>query len=394
MKIALNKDNCIRWLIGILVIVISGTAVYSVEQFTILRSVTLVALLGLLFYTFLKKRSFSNKKMVVFIFFALLFFGLLILKSSGDLFGIVSKLFMAVMFTNYCCCNNNTYKLFEIIYKFVVVCAYSALFIWTLLFVLRVNLPYGFIGDGFYRSYFYIFFTQDGYIENFGGFTFYRLQSIFWEPGVFAVYILIALFYYAFLAKKRNSKNFFVLVVSLILTMSTTGLIVGISLLGVFLIKKLKSRIAKLMMILPISLVSVPMAVYLWNEKKNSAISPSYRLRMYDMTRSIEIWKNNFILGTGYNNTTLFEIEGRYGNSNGFLNWCMTTGLVGLIAVILPFIINCIWSKSKDRIIFIVFLALFVLINFTEPLIQTPIMILLVSFSYAAMLTRRGLSYE
>lgn len=394
MKISLKKDNCIRWLIGILVIVISGTAVYSVEQFMILRSVTLVALLGLLFYTFLMQRLFSNKKMVVFIFFAILFFGLLILQSLDDLFGIVSKLFMVVMLTNYCCGNNNTYNLFEIIYKFVVACAYSALLFWTLLFVFRVNLPYVCISDGFYRSFFYIFFTHDGYIEKLGGFTFYRLQSIFWEPGVFAVYILLALFFYAFLAKKRTPINFFVLVVSLILTKSTTGLIVGIGLLGVFLIKKLKSRIAKIIMILPIGLVSVPMAIYIWNEKKYSVISPSYRLRMYDMTKSIEIWKKHFFLGTGYNNTTLFEMERGSGNSNGFLNWCMTTGLVGLIAVILPFIVNCIWSKSKDRIIFIVFLVLFVLLNFTEPLIQTPIMILLVSFSYAAMITRRGLSYE
>lgn len=394
MKLTYKTEDCVRYIIAVLIVLISGTAVYSVEQFSMLRKMTLVVLIGVLFYTFIKKNNFKKKKIVIFTMYVGVGFCLLILKSPGELFGIITKMLMVILLTNYCYGNNNTYKLFEIIYKIVIACSIMSLTFWIILYVLKINLPYFYIEDGFYKSYFYLFFTYKGYIEQIGSFSFYRLQSIFWEPGVFAVYLLIALFFYSFLAKERNIKHFFILVSCLILTMSTTGLIVGIGLLAIHVLRKIKPTSMRMLVVIPMCLSTIPIITYLWMKKKNSAISPSYRLRMYDMTRSLKIWKENFFLGTGYNNTALFEIEGRTGNSNGFLNWCMTTGIVGLLVVIIPFIVNCIWSKSKERTMFIVYFGLFVLMNFTEPLIQTPIMILLISFSYAAMLKKRGFVYE
>lgn len=394
MKIRYKLEDSIRYIIAVLIVLISGTAVYSVDQFSTLRSITLVALIIILFYTLVKSNNLKKKNITIYIMCVVVFFGILILKSSGEFFGIITKMFMVILLTNYCYSSNNSYKLFEIIYKIVIVCSSIALVFWVLLFVLKVKLPYFYIENGFYKSYFYLFYTQEGYIEKIGSFSFYRLQSIFWEPGVFAVYLLIALYYYSFLAKKRNIKHFIILVLCLILTMSTTGLIVGVGLLVVYILKRIKAVIAKMLIIIPMGLSAMSVISYFWLEKKNSIISPSYQLRMYDMTRSLEIWKDNFWVGTGYNNTALFEIEGRYGNSNGLLNWCMTTGIIGLLVIIIPMFANCLWLKSKERVMSIIYFALFILINFTEPLIQTPLMLLLISFSYVIMLKKVGGTYD
>ena len=181
------------------------------------------------------------------------------------------------------------------------------------------------------------------------------------------------------------------MIINLVLTLSTTGLIVGIGLILIYRLQKMNTIREKILTIIPMGVAIIPVVLYIWNAKKNSAISPSYSLRMYDMTRSLKIWKDYFLLGVGYNNTTMFSMEGRVGNSNGLLNWCMTTGLFGLLFIILPFIVNCLISKSKDRERFIIFFGLFILINCTEPLIQTPIMLLLISISYGAMIEKRGL---
>lgn len=391
MVINVRFEDWVRITITFLIILISGTAIYSIEQFMTLRSATLIILLGLLLYEFIRNCKLEKKKMLIFLMFTMLFFMALFLKSINEAFGIITKMLLVIFLTNYCCNSNNTYKLFEIVYKFIVAISAVSLIFFVGLFVFKMDLPSFYVGDNYYKSYFYLFFTQSGYAETIGQFSFYRLQSIFWEPGVFSVYLLLALYYYCFLADEKKTTHFFILTISLILTLSTTGLIGGIGLIMVYFLKKIKSPQVRILTIAPLCVAAISMMVNIWMKKKSSTISPSYALRMYDMTRSLEIWKQNFLFGVGFNNTSLFSMEGRTGNSNGFLNWCMTTGFFGLVFVILPFVVNCIISKSKDRIRFIVFLGLFILMNFTEPLIQTPIMLLLISMSYAAMIEERGL---
>lgn len=391
MVIKIKFEDYARVIITVLIILISGTAIYSIEQFSILRSITLFILLGLLAFEFIINCKLRKRKMFILLMFTMLFFMVLFLRSPSEALGIITKMLLVAFLTNYCYKSNNTYKVFEIIYKCIVVVATISLVFFITLYVLKLNLPNFYIGDNFYKSYFYLFFTQSGYAENIGLFAFCRLQSIFWEPGVFSVYLLLSLYYYCFLANKKKPIHFFVLTISLILTLSTTGLIMGIGLIMVYILQKMESLKARVLTIIPMCIVTIPIMVNIWMKKKNSAISPSYSLRMYDMTRSLEIWKENFWFGVGYNNTSLFSMEGRVGNSNGFLNWCMMTGIVGFIFVIFPFVFNCLISKSKEKIRFLVFGGLFVLMNFTEPLMQTPIMLLLISISYAAMIEKRGL---
>lgn len=384
-------EDWIKKAITFLIILISGTAIYSIEQFTLLRSITLIILLGLLLFEFVNNNRFKRKKMFVFFLYAVSFFITLLLKAPNEAYGIITKMLFVIFLVNYCCERNNTHKIFEIVYEFIVVISAVALFFFIALFVFNMDLPSCYVGDGFYKSYFYLFFTQSGYAESIGRFSFYRLQSIFWEPGVFSVYLLLALYYYCFLAGKKHILHFWILTICLILTLSTTGLIVGIGMFLVFILKKMKSLQERILAVAPLCIVAIPVIVIVWMKKKNSTVSPSYSLRMYDMIRSLKIWGENLLFGVGYNNTTLFSMEGRIGNSNGFLNWCMTTGLLGLVFVILPFVVNCMISKSKERIRNVVFFGLFVLMNFTEPLIQTPIMLLLISMSYAALIEKRGL---
>lgn len=391
MVIKVKFEDWMIIIITILIILVSGTTVYSIEQYAMLRSITLSVLLGLLLYQFIRTGVLKKKKMFGFLVFVMLCSVALFLRAPNQAFSIITTMFFIVLMTNYCCQGNNAYMLFELTYKFIVALSAISLAFFVILFVIKVDLPSFYVGNHYYKSYFYLFFIHSGYAETIGSFAFYRLQSIFWEPGVFACFLLLALYYYCFWAEEKKVSYFFILTISLILTLSTTGLIVGIGLIMVFILKKMNSFYARILIVAPMCIVGFPVMVNIWMNKKNSATSPSYTLRMYDMTRSLKIWKENFIFGVGYNNTSLFSMEGRVGNSNGFLNWCMTTGLLGLVFIILPFILNCIISKSKERVKFMVFFALFVLMNFTEPLLQTPIMFLLISMSYAAMIMKRGL---
>lgn len=389
----IKYEDWIRITIIFLIIFISGTAICSIEQFTKLRSITLIMLLILLFYEFIKDTKFKRKNIFTFSLITVLFFLILFLKAQNEALGIMTKMLLFIFLVNYCCKRNNICRLFEIAYKFIVAISVSALFFFIFLFVFKTDLPSFYVGNNFYKSYFCLFFTQSSYLVNIGGFSFYRLQSIFWEPGVFSVYLLLALYYYYFLVDKKKLLQFTILTICLILTLSTTGLIVGIGMFMIYILKKMKSVKNKILVVAPLSIVAIPVIANIWIGKKNSTISPSYALRMYDMTRSLNIWKENFLFGVGYNNMSLFSMEGRIGNSNGLLNWCMTTGVLGLVFVILPFAVNCMISKSGERVRNIVFLGLFVLMNSTEPLIQTPIMLLLISMSYTTMIEKRGLIY-
>ena len=90
------------------------------------------------------------------------------------------------------------------LYDVVLWLAYIALIFFMVINIFRIDLPHQVLTHGTntidtYNNYLYIFFTGSNYFTgNIGGIRFYRLQGIFWEPGVFAVYLNLALFYYFF----------------------------------------------------------------------------------------------------------------------------------------------------------------------------------------------------
>lgn len=284
------------------------------------------------------------------------------------------------------------------LYDVVLWLAYIALIFFMVINIFRIDLPHQVLTHGTntidtYNNYLYIFFTGSNYFTgNIGGIRFYRLQGIFWEPGVFAVYLNLALFYYFFCIEKKKKAHMVILLIDIFLTLSTTGLCVAAVLAGAHMIERIRGIQSKLMVFMPITILVAFTVAVIWMKKKNLSDNAwsSYALRTDDLSNSLKIWKSHFLFGTGFNNTSMFQgtIENR-GNSNGLLTWCYTTGLIGAVAIFYPMIGNIIRYKGK-RIICALFLGTFIVVNMTEPLINSYFMIYLVARVYSIFLYRNG----
>ena len=83
------------------------------------------------------------------------------------------------------------------------------------------------------------------------------------------------------------------------------------------------------------------------------------------------------------------------GNSNGIIIWGFTMGLVGLAFILVPFIYVICASSRKNRKMEILYFALYVLFNMTDPLLMSPLMLFFLAFEYCKAIqlnrSRRGL---
>ena len=104
--------------------------------------------------------------------------------------------------------------------------------------IIKIPLGYSlFELNNSYSSNFFFIFSQNVYLD--------RLQSIFWEPGVYASYLLIALSFEMLFEKKINWFHFATFCVALILTFSTAGYLLFVFLLVPFLLRKVKKSLPK-----------------------------------------------------------------------------------------------------------------------------------------------------
>ena len=396
----ISQKSILLFAISLLTLLISGTVIYSIEQFKRLRDITLVVLFALQLLLIMKtlKTTVRLKKSLGLIAAgALVFFGVSVFVHPSSAFNFFSKVLMFMLFCMLFYDQQNARRLLRYLYNLVVAISVVGLFFFVALYILKLPLPFTQLNNGFFRSYLYLFYDVEAYRETIGPFVYYRLQSVFWEPGVFGIYLILSLFYYAFLDEEKDKRKLYILLICLFLTSSTTGTILGLFVIAVFLIRKIKKQRIRLFVIIPSAILTAIAAYYLLMAKKNGGggYSASYILRMVDLNSSLTIWKQHFLFGTGYNNVNEFEkltsIWQRQ-NSNGFMNWCMTMGLWGLIVQMLPLIVNVLKSRKRQRLIHIVFAIVYIGINMTEPLITSPLMIMLLSLDYVVMVkqTRGG----
>lgn len=284
------------------------------------------------------------------------------------------------------------------LYDVVLCLAYIALIFFLAINIFHLDLPHEVLAHGTntidtYNNYLYIFFTGSNYFTgNILGIQFYRLQGIFWEPGVFAIYLNLALFYYFFCIENKKKVHMVILLIDIFFTVSTTGLCVAAVLAGAYMIDRIYGIQSKIVVFVPIAILVAFTVAVIWLEKKNISDNAwsSYALRTNDLINSLKIWKSHFLFGTGFNNTEMFQgtIENR-GNSNGLLTWCYTTGFIGTVAIFYPMIGNIIRYKGK-RIMYLLFLGTFIAVNMTEPLINSYFMVYLVARVYSIFLYRNG----
>ena len=228
---------------------------------------------------------------------------------------------------------------------------------------------------------FFVFFGS----ENLGG-LFSRSQGIFWEPGVFQVYLNIFLFISLFLSKKLNIFLVTIILISVLLTLSTTGIVVSFLLISYHSLISIKFKLKNLLY----TILCLPLIIGLFNltnnqveEKISGEKSGSFLARSYDTVTGFNLAITN-PWGIGFSTIKYQEIarkdlfnltpglETDRGNTNSIATLFYSTGILwGFI------ILYFMYKQSlfmKHKILFYVSILLFL---FTEPLLYTPFFILI-----------------
>lgn len=286
----------------------------------------------------------------------------------------------------------------------IIFLAYTSLIIYFLVRIMNFSLPYSiFQLRGESNIDYYNFgglYFDTGYANNMFGLTVYRMTGPFWEPGVFQIFLNYALFM-LFKNEKINKGNVIIIIIDLFLTFSSAGWITA-CILFVYRFYKNKKNDIKSKVILGIPILIVGVATILnvlflkFDESFiNGKNGSSTYIRVNDILLSLRLFKENIVFGTGYFNTepfvknNIFNSTVTKGCSNGFLTICFTMGIVGIIFVCLPFILNIYRAEKKHKKDEIVNATLILIFNFCEPIYYLPFMLMILALEYHKLFIRQ-----
>ena len=217
-------------------------------------------------------------------------------------------------------------------------------------------------------------------------FLFSRSQGIFWEPGVFQVYLNIFLFISLFLTKKVYTPLVTIILISVLLTLSTTGIVVSFLLISYYYLISIKLTLKNL----SLTILFFPLIIGLFNlvnnqveEKISGKKSGSFLARNYDTLTGFNLAINN-PWGIGFSTTKYQEIarkdlfnlipglETDRGNTNSIATLFYSTGILWGFIILYFMYKQSLFMKHKTLFYISIFLFLF-----TEPLLYTPFFILI-----------------
>lgn len=285
---------------------------------------------------------------------------------------------------------NTPKQIWDKLYIWIYIITLIAIVFFVAINFLNIQLPFEYIEHEniktYYRSFFNVFCTADRYHRsNVFGISFYRLQSFFWEPGIFAIYLNIALAYLTFYREKKSIFQLACFVFCMIFTLSTTGIIIAGFLVAIYIIKNFKViKNQKILIAIPLFITAGLAGIAVWIEKmtRTNVENGSFYIRMNDLIIGLGLILEKPILGFGYKSYDRFLMLSDQGNSNGIVIWGFTMGLVGLFFVFAPFIYVMVKAPKRDRKLEVLYFILYVLFNMTEPLLMSPLMLFFLAFEY------------
>lgn len=386
----------LEYLICLLLIYLSGSAAISVnEDATFFRLLSVVLIGSCIAYELVYMKSVrSMEKAFLTLAISGAFLVLEFALYSKTIFGFSLRMlwvfaFVMILFSK----KTETDRFMQCIYNVIMATAFVTLIMYFLVNILRFSIPYDYVSSGrdltFYRRYAGFFYVSGVYLRQLPilGIRVFRLQSFFWEPGVYAVYLMFALYYWVFKKDRKQKIHVAVLLMSILLTFSTTGICIGIAVYAIYLVKNARTpKLSKPMLFVPIALIAFIGIYVVWTTKRinSSGVNGSFYLRKQDMIYGLMLIAQKPFFGWGYKNYEVFEAVQKFGrgSSNGLITLGYTMGIVGLAIALFPFAASVYLSNRKNRTEELVFSILFVFTNMTEPLTFTPYMIFCVVYQY------------
>lgn len=281
----------------------------------------------------------------------------------------------------------------KIVYNVIYIISIITLIFYITTRIFHIEIPFNYAQSGdsyYYKNCFDIYFycESDQLLP--------RLNGLFWEPGVYSIFLNLELFLYFFsedISKKKQ--QLFIILVSLILTQSAAGYCVMALIIYTYLSStKYFTKKSRTLIAIYLALILVIMIGFILITKRNTdtvdLANYSYGLRVSDLLNGLQLFIAHPIFGLGYGNNHLFianDIFGR-GSSNGLVSWMYMTGLYGTTFALYPFIANIKANKSARGIQLLWFLMV-IIFNTCEPLYSLPIMQFLLAREYHQMFTHR-----
>lgn len=210
-----------------------------------------------------------------------------------------------------------------------------------------------------------------------GGLTLCRNQGLFWEPGVFQIFLNILLYLELFVVK-RSKINLFLTVLVILTTYSTTGLILMVVQLIIsffYLLNRnlfwLPFGLAGLLVVL--QFVGGNVEEKLYGEKEDSA-----QIRMFDLIQPLNIVRDHPFTGIGIDNNNYAKVSAKYFSNMQGVNYTSlekgnTNSVMYSLAIFgIPFTLLMLYAVLKQPFLTErkgVFMTVFFFSVFFEPVL-------------------------
>lgn len=305
--------------------------------------------------------------------FILYLFSILLVSLSRDcdLISLTLKILIVIILEYYVSFfdSYNKLSLFEALRNLIYALAILSLTMWvfgTLLNIVQytniINIQWGIVRP--YKSYFGIYYEESvANLSTLFGFRIVANIAIFPERGFTAFVFSTALLYELFLEKEPRNSRIIVLFIALISTFSTTAIIVGLFIVLFYILSSKPHRV----MLKVFKCVSIPLIAYIalqvtfiiLDEKQYT--TTSYSSRLTDFQNGFKCWMDSFLIGHGYNNSTISQIW-HTGYSNSFSQIVSQGGFAFFLLYLLGFLVPVIRAfRNRDRR-FISFLAIYLVL--------------------------------
>lgn len=396
-------ENFLDYIIAICLIL----NVHSVWNNTIIRKLNVVVLIiSLLIYMFMSISNLKKKKcefikssiiILIVIVYNLLFITIN-LSSIWDF--ILNFIIMYSLFIYYSIYKMNRGEAYHLLLKISnLICIISVVSLFFYIFgsVFKIILANSDVllrwgTDRYVPSYYNLYYETQ--TINILGKQVIRNTGIFTEAPMYAFNLCISLGVEVFIRNKQKNKKIIVLLFTILTTFSTTGIVVSLSIISINLINSKKNYgVLKKMCLYSFVVILMIASMFFINYKviQSKDIYGSYSVRMDDIKVGIEAWKDNVIIGKGYNRYDLVQqymsINDRgndIGGSNGIMKILPEGGIYLLSIYIFPMVVGVIYSiknRVKNVIIFELILVI-LLININVPYRLIMIYFLSLGLSY------------
>jgi len=249
------------------------------------------------YYSFLKSNFISINLITYMVKFSLIYFGLKIMNIEV-FFSYLSKIILNLSIVS------------------------SVIFL-MILFDIRIPITYGVIGE--IPSYFYLLRTTG--VDFSTNLNLIRNSGMFYEPGLYQVFLNITLMYY-YLIKNNARATIFTLLI-IITTLSPIGIAVALIVLS----SKYWNMFKKISNVVKITFMALIILYFIISFVELKISTLSFQLRFYDIKQGLYLLSKNPFWGIGFENHGDFMINSEiiFGivrkNSNGLISLFLQNGI-------------------------------------------------------------------